>query len=246
MTTSLFIGIIIASTLWILGGVLIWPNYKRSKNKIIGDFAKMLIWAGAGLAMMDIVRYQANFIVPRVGKGWLMVISPIGAFVKSVGIIYTVKVLFGLLEKYQKVMTRISVFIFSTFFAMLFYNRISFAIAGKEAALFFPKRIGYYFDIWFIPVILIPSVWLIVKSLKVRETKVKIKGVLVGFAFLLFIVNMQACGGAGVIKPIAFNWPTAIVTTLIMIGLIYLSRRRKVEEVLTPAVPATSNLPSAA
>jgi len=240
MSTSLFIGIMVASILWVLGGILIWPNYKRSGNKIVSDFAKMLIWAGAGLIWMSIAFYQAKFIIPRIGMGWFMVIAPIGALIKSIGILYIVKVLFALIGKYQKTIMRISLFIFWTFFATLFYNRVAFALSGKGALLIFPKGIGYYFDVWFIPVILIPTVWLLVKSLGEKEERIKIKGILVGLAFVLFVVNMQACGAAGVIKPVVFNWPTVTYTSLVMIGIIYLSKRKKPEEALTPFVSAAS------
>jgi len=238
LSLSLYIALMITGILWFTGGLVIWPNYKKSGNKSVGDFAKTLLWAGPGLIIMISNVYYLRSILPM---GWFTLIFASGAFVKSVAILYLVKLLFRLIGKYQKVAWRITIFVFVSFFIMKFTDIVGLILKGKSGVIFPKVALGYYFMGWFGPVVIISVVWLLVKSLMNRESNIKIRGILVTLALLLYFVNLEACGIAGIIKPFVFNWPTAIGTISIMVAIIYISKIRRPEQVLVSTPRAVSN-----
>lgn len=236
---SVYITLMIACALWILGGIVIWPNYKRSGNSTVSDFAQMLIWSGAGAMIMDIDAYNLQHVLP---VGWFKFVFVLGGFIKTVGLVYMIRLLFNLIGKYQKVTWWITIFVLITTFLMKFTNVFGFILKGRSGIIFPNLAVGYYAMAWFGPAVVIPSLWVLIKSLSSPERRVKIRGTLVGLAFLMYFANLQACGAGGIVKPFSFTMPSTIGAIIVMLALIYVSKRERIEEALGSSAPISTTM----
>jgi len=225
-------------------GVRIYQGYKRTNDKMVGDYAKFFIFFGTGFVVATI----ADPIIEDLFFVKLLITISLAAI--FLGMAYLAKLAVALIypRLEWKVFWLAILANIATVFANVKYYLLSpyqSPFLDPKTGIFvvnFPVVVSFLLTLAIVGLMIVPGIIFIRKALRSEDKTVKTRGMLLGLGIILFAVGAMACGAGKTVLPMQISHLFIAGGYLpFLVGLFYV-----VEKKIPEAIPTVEVFSAAA
>jgi len=223
-------------------GARIYQGYKRTNDKMVGDFAKFFIFFGVGFVAATV----ADPVIENIF--FIKLLITIALIAIFLGMAYLAKLTVALtyprlewkvfwlaiLANVATVAANVKYYLLSPYHSPFLDSETGIFVVN------FPVVVSFLLTLAIVGLMIVPGIIFIRKAIRVEDGTVKTRGTLLGLGIILFAVGAMACGAGKAVLPMQISHLFIAVGYLpFLAGLFYV-----VEKKLPKAIPSIQSAPA--